>query len=188
MPYQPLPLFGTASLADLAAHADAQPLPPVERWHPPVCGDSHMVIKRDGTWCHDGAPIARPAMVRAFARLLWRDDAGQHWLVTPQEKLSITVEDAAFVGVDLARKGDALVLALGSEEALVIGPDHPLVVRGTLDAPAAYVAVRHGCEARLNRSTWGQLVDISLEKLWADGAPMVESCGQRFALTPQASA
>ena len=41
-----------------------------------VIGESHMVIAADGTWFHEGGVIRREAMVRAFAGLLIRDDAG----------------------------------------------------------------------------------------------------------------
>ncbi|MDD3798345.1 MAG: DUF1285 domain-containing protein, partial [Novosphingobium sp.] len=107
MPYEPPPDLAALSLEEIAALADARDLPPVDRWRPERSGDSLMRIAADGRWFHDGGEITRPAMVRAFSRLLWRDAAGQHWLVTPQEKQSIAVDDAAFVATDVVRQGDA---------------------------------------------------------------------------------
>jgi hypothetical protein len=119
-------------------------------------------------------------MVRAFASLLRRDDDSQHWLVTPQEMLTIAVDDAAFMAVDVARKGDALAFRLNTDDTVIAGPDHPIIARGDPDVPALYIAVRHGCEARLNRSTYAQLVELALE-----GADLsVTSRGATFSLVP----
>jgi hypothetical protein len=57
-------------------------------------------------------------------------------------------------------------------------------VAGTAEVPAFYLAVRYGTEARLNRSTYGQLIDYALSLGGAELA--VESLGQRFVLVPEA--
>jgi hypothetical protein len=139
-----------------------------------------MRIAADGRWFHDGGEIVRPAMVRAFASLLMRDAAGQHWLVTPHERLTIAVDDAAFIAIDVKQEGGALAFRLNTDDLLLAGPDNPLSARGTGDAPAVYLAVRHGAEARLNRSTWAQLAEIALA---GDGAS-VSSQGMAFPLVP----
>jgi hypothetical protein len=178
MPYVPPPELTTLTLAEIAELSAARKLPPVEQWDPQVSGDSLMVIKADGRWIHDGGEIKRPAMIRAFAGLLRRDPDGQHWLVTPQEKQAITVEDAAFIATDVARTGDALAFRLNTDEIVLAGPDHPLIVRGDAELPAIYLAVRHGTEARINRSTWLQLVEL------ADDDLTVTSQGAQFSLIP----
>ena len=179
MPYVPPPELASLSLAEIAALSAQRKLPPVDQWRPVAVGDSLMVIKADGRWFHDGGEIRRPAMVRAFASLLWRDDDGQHWLVTPHEKQAIAVEDAAFIATDVVRQDDALAFRLNTDEVIVAGPEHPLVARGAADCPALYLGVRHGTEARINRSTWLQLVDLAGEDL------SVTSQGTRFSLVPQ---
>jgi hypothetical protein len=63
-----------------------------------------------------------------------------------------------------------------------------LVARGTQEHPALYLSVRHGCEARLNRSTWGQIVDMAVDKCGMDGELWVESMGIRFPITPPSAA
>ena len=183
MPYEPPPELAALTLAQIAELAAARKLPPVDQWNPQATSDSLMQIKPDGRWFHDATEfgdgeIKRPAMIRAFASLLRRDADGQHWLVTPHEKQSIVVDDAAFVAIDVVRQGDALVFKLNTDDVVVAGPDHPLIARGTADLPAIYLAVRHGTEARLNRSTWLQLVDL------ADADLSVISQGARFALVP----
>lgn len=184
MPYEPPPYLTELTLAEIADLVAQRKLPPVEGWAPTRSGDSAMRIAADGTWYHEGGEIKREAMVRAFAGLLMRDDEGQHWLVTPFEKLSIEVEDAAFIAVDCARAEDALVFRLNTDELVIAGPDHPLRAAGDAETPAIYLSVRRGCEARLNRSTYAQLADIAL----AEGAEargwQVTSKGAAFSLMP----
>jgi hypothetical protein len=123
-------------------------------------------------------------MVRAFAGLLTRDEAGHHWLVTPFEKLSIEVEDAAFIATDCVRAEDALAFRLNTDDLVIAGPDHPLRAAGTPDEPALYLQVRRGCEARLNRSTWAQLAEIALAEGAEQNGWQVTSGGQSFSLLP----
>src|SRR6202000_1403445 len=82
-------------------------LPPVHLWHPTHCGDIDIVIKKNGLWFHEGTPIGREALVRLFSTGLRKDPDGFH-LVTPVEKMRITVEDAPFVAVRVDRVGEAL--------------------------------------------------------------------------------
>lgn len=178
MPYVPPPELATLSLAEIAGLAAARKLPPVDQWNPATISDSLMVIKADGRWFHDGGEIRRPAMIRAFSSLLRRDATGQHWLVTPHERQAITVEDAAFLATDVAYREGALVFRLNTDDTVVAGPDHPLTARGDPDLPALYLAVRHGTEARINRSTWLQLVELAGDDL------TVFSQGARFSLVP----
>ena len=181
MPYDPLPDLAGMSLAEIGAAVEARRLPPVETWNPAETADSHMRIAADGTWFHEGRPITRPAMVRAFASLLTRDTGGQHWLVTPECRQSIEVEDAAFQAVEMRVEGDALAFRLNTDELVLAGRDHPLRAAGDPEVPALYLAVRRGCEARLNRSTYLQLVNYALEK---GGGLAVTSLGATFPLVP----
>ncbi len=184
MPYEPPPHLAGLTLAQIAELVEQRKLPPVEGWAPQKVGDSQMRIAADGTWFHEGDPIRREAMVRAFAGLLMRDEDGQHWLVTPFEKLSIAVEDAAFIAVDCVRAGDALAFRLNTDDLVIAGPDHPLRVEGSAENPALYLAVRRGCEARLNRSTWAQLAEIALAEGAEHNGWQVTSKGESFRLLP----
>ena len=180
MPYEPPPYLAELSLAEIASQVEQRKLPPVENWDPQKLGDSFMRIASDGTWYHEGDPIRRPAMVRAFSGLLTRDEAGQHWLVTPLEKLSIEVDDAAFIAVDCVSKGGDLAFRLNTDDLVVAGPDNRLRIAGDRDTPAIYLHVRRGLEARLNRSTYAQLADIALETGGDDW--IVSSQGALFSL------
>jgi len=163
MPYDPPPELAGLTLAQISEQMDQRKLPPVEQWTPASIGESDMRIAADGTWYHEGGVIRRPAMVRAFSGLLTRDATGQHWLVSPFEKLAIEVEDAAFIAVDCVRRGGDLAFRLNTDELVIAGPENGLRVAGNPDTPAIYLHVRRGCEARLNRSTYAQLAEIALE-------------------------
>lgn len=181
VPYEPTPELAGLSLAQIAAAVAARKLPPVATWQPQHIGESHMRIAADGSWWHEGSPITRPAMIRAFASLLVRDAEGRHWLVTPQQKLAIAVEDAALRAVDCVEREGALAFMLNTDEPVVADADHPLIARGSAEMPALYIVVRNGCEARLDRSTWLQLAEIALAQ--GDGS-YVASAGESFSLLP----
>ncbi len=180
MPYVPPPKLAQLSLGEIAALVETRKLPPVDQWQPAQTSDSLMRIAADGRWYHDGGEIRRPAMVRAFSSLLVRDGTGAHWLVTPHEKQAIAVDDAAFIAIDVKQDDGALVFRLNTDEFVVAGAEHPITARGVADTPALYVTVRHGTQARLNRSTYAQLIEIALQA----GGLMVTSQGQSFSLVP----
>lgn len=179
MPYEPPPELAALSLAGIAALVADRKVPPIAEWTPRETVDSHIEIRADGSWFHEGGPITRPAMVRAFSSLLMRDTDGAHWLYTPHQRHAITVADAAFVAVDMVATDGAIAFRLNTDDTVIAGPDHPLRAAGSADSPAVYLAVRHGCEARLNRSTWLQLADLAEGDDWA-----VTSQGRRFSLVP----
>ncbi len=177
-----------ASLADIARAAAEKRLPPVDQWNPTHCGDSDMRITADGTWFHMGTPIGRPALVKLFSTILRREADGGHVLVTPVEKLSITVDDAAFLAVEAtsAGEGEARTLAfrLLTDDIIVAGPSNPLRVETAPDGtPRPYLHVRgpreRPLEALVNRAVFYQLADLALEEqermggklgLWSGGA------------------
>jgi uncharacterized protein len=179
MPYE-APDLAKLSLAEIAELVAARKLPPVESWQPEHVGDSEMLIAADGKWYHQGGEITRPAMVRAFSSLLRRDNDGSHWLVTPQQKLSIAVDDAPFVAVELQSDGErenrALAFRLNSDDLVVAGSDHALELRGGLP----YLHVRGGLWAKLARPVYYELAEIALAESPDD--PRVWSNGVAFAI------
>lgn len=181
MPYEPPPELAGLTIAQIAEQVAARKLPPVEGWAPQRSGTSGMRIAADGAWFHEGSAITRPAMVRAFSGLLKRDETEQHWLVTPFEKLAIEVEDAAFIAVDCVEKERDLAFRLNTDELVIAGHAHAIRAAGDPEAPALYLHVRRGCEARLNRSTYEQLARIALARGddWT-----VASGGKTFSLLP----
>ncbi|MBO9712766.1 DUF1285 domain-containing protein [Sphingomonas sp.] len=180
------PDFASLSLAEIARLAQAHKLPPVESWNPEHCGDSEMRIARDGTWFHQGSPIGRAAMVELFSTILRREADGSYVLVTPVEKLSIDVEDAAFQAVEMKAEGtgEAMRLAfrLSTGDLVTAGPAHALRFAATEEGPRPYLHVRGGMEALVARTVYYELAQIAL----ANGSEPagVWSEGQFFPLEP----
>ena len=180
MPMEPPPDLASLSLTDIARLLQEKRLPPVEKWNPDHCGDSDMRIARDGTWYHQGSPIGREAMVRLFSTILRREADGSHVLVTPVEKLSIEVEDAPFIAVELKTGGEGrtrnLAFRLNTGDLVAAGPDNALILRETPDGPHPYLHVRGGMEALIARSVYYELMNLALDEdaepvgLWSNGA------------------
>jgi hypothetical protein len=136
-------------------------LPPVHLWNPAHCGDIDIVIRKDGSWWHEGSPVGRSALVRLFSTVLRKDPDG-FYLVTPVEKLKITVEDAPFVAVRADREGEALVFTTNVGDRTAAGPDHPIRVETAADGePRPYVHVRGGLEALIARPVFYELVNAA---------------------------
>lgn len=184
-PIRPEPLdLSRASLAEIAKAVAEKRLPPVDSWNPAHCGDSDMRIAADGTWFHGGTPIGRPALVKLFSSVLRREPDSSHVLVTPFEKLSIAVDDAAFLAVecssDGAGKSRTLTFRLLTDDIVIAGADNPLRIETATDGtPRPYLAVRGGMEALIARSVFYQLADWALEE--GGSSPGLWSGGQYFA-------
>lgn len=176
---RPAPDFTGLSLTDIAAYAAEKRLPPVEKWHPDHCGDSMMRIASDGTWFHEGSPIGRAAMVRLFSTILRREPDGSFVLVTPAEKLTIAVDDAPFVAVELRSEGEGrdrrLAFRLNTDDIVIADAAHSLRIEQRADGPHPYVAVRAGLDALVARSVYYELVNLALDEghdppgLWSEG-------------------
>lgn len=148
-------------LAASASAASKGGLPPVHLWNPPFCGDLDMIIKRDGTWFYEGTPIGRHGLVRLFSTILKRED-GKYFLVTPVEKVGITVEDAPFVAVDFETCEGDLIFETNVGDYATAGTDNPIRVVRDPDTgePSPYVHIRAGLEALIDRKSFYRLVDL----------------------------
>jgi hypothetical protein len=182
------PAPSAESLAAAAKAAGRKGPPPVHLWNPPFCGDLDMRIARDGTWFYMGTPIGREALVRLFASVL-RRDGDRYFLVTPVEKVGITVDDAPFVAVDFRREGDRLVFTTNVGDETAAGSEHPIrVVRDPRTGePAPYVHVRAALEALIDRKSFYRLVEIG-ETRSVEGVDWfgVASGGAFFPIIPAA--
>lgn len=175
------------SLANAARAASGQKgLPPVHLWNPEFCGDLDMRIARDGTWFYLGTPIGRKELVRLFSTILRKDD-DKYFLVTPVEKVGITVDDAPFVAIDFEMSGtdDAptLIFETNVGDFTAAGPDNPIRVERDPETgePSPYVHVRAGLEALIDRKSFYRLVDIGVHH---DGWFGLWSGGQFFPIIP----
>lgn len=156
-------------LASLQAEAAKQRgLPPVELWHPDLCGDSEIRIARDGTWYHQGTPFSRRELVRLFSTIL-RKDADGYYLVTPVEKMRVSVEEVPFLAVLCAVEGEGqdqrLSFTTNVGDVVVAGEGHAIRVETdpVSGAPSPYLHVRRGLEAKIARAVFYQLVELAVE-------------------------
>jgi hypothetical protein len=162
-------------------------LPPVERWNPPFCGDIDMKIAADGNWFYQKTPIGRLALVKLFASVLKRE-GDKYFLVTPVEKVGLTVVDAPFLAVELkVEDGEDRVLKFRTnvDDWVEAGPGHALRFE---QEPATgglkpYLHVRRGLWAKVTRALFYDLVELGEERV-VDGRPMfgVASRGEFFAM------
>lgn len=170
---------GTSALEALVGRAGnhGKGLPPVDSWHPDYCGEIDMVIKRDGTWFYMGTPIGRAPLVRLFSTVLRKDDDGETYLVTPVEKIKITVEDAPFIAVELDRQGegDGQVLTFRTNVGDVVeaGPKNPLRFEIVEENQGVkpYLLVRGRLEALVSRAVMYELIALG-EEINIDGVKM----------------
>lgn len=159
----------SAALSALIARAEelGGGAAPVDTWNPPDCGAIPIRIAADGSWHYRGSPVARERLVRLFASILRREPDGSFVLVTPVEKMTIEVEDAPFLAVEIAADGQGrdrtVTVRTNVGDVVALGPDHPL--RAEEEAGTGglkpYVLVRGGLEARLSRPAALELADLA---------------------------
>lgn len=142
---------------------------PVDKWHPENCGDMDMVIRKDGSWWHEGTRITRAPLVKLFSRVLRKDEDGETYLVTPVEQIRITVECAHFLAVRVDSEGTGknqrLFFTTNMDEVIEVGAGNPITVQTdpeTLE-PTPLLRVRGRLDALIIRSVFYELVEHAVE-------------------------
>lgn len=184
---------GLSGLESLVSRAGSKEkgLPPVEKWHPEFCGDLDMVIKADGTWFYMGTPIGRHALVKLFSSVLRKDEDGKTYLVTPVEKIGITVEDAHFIIVEMNVHeydgNQVITFRTNMDDVIEAGPENPLrfITVEDNEGVKPYVLVRGRLEGVLARSVMYELISHG-EEIEVDGKLMfsIRSNGEVFPIMP----
>ena len=179
---------GLEGLVGAVKPASPKGPPPVHLWNPAYCGEIDMRIAADGTWFYQKTPIGRPALVKLFASILWREGE-KFFLVTPVEKCGIVVDDAPFMAVELriddSGAGRELHFRTNVDDWVVCGPDHPL--RFEREAATGglkpYLHVRRDLWAKVTRALFYDLVELGEERD-IDGTAMfgVASGGEFYAM------
>lgn len=172
-------VISAVEAATAEARKAGRGLPPVHLWNPDYCGEMDLTIQADGTWVHEGRPIARPEMVRLFASVLKREGE-RFFLVTPVEKLGITVEDAPFLAIDADIAADAITFTTNTSDTVRAGPDHAIRVDDRDGSPRPYVHVRRGLDALIDRKTFYRLVEAAQAD--PGGRLVLRSDGAEFVL------
>ncbi len=168
--------------------------PQVGNWHPVRCGSIAIHIAADGVWRHQGTPFRRPEIVRLLGSILRREE-DRYYLVTPQEKLLIEVEDTPFLVVDFHSSGQGqdrrLLMTANNEDHILVSKANRLFLRPFRGQPLPCLQMRNQCIARVDRGAYYRLVDLALREMEQDGkyrtarkgqVPGIWSCGVFFPL------
>ena len=167
--------------------------PPVERWNPPFCGDIDMRIASDGTWFYQKTPIGRLPLVKLFASVLKRED-DKYFLVTPVEKVGITVDDAPFLAVELKVErgggGQVLNFRTNVDDWVAAGPGNALRFEPEADTGGLkpYLHVRRELWAKVTRALFYDLVELGEEREQGGKAMFGVVSGGEFFAMAEASA
>jgi len=156
--------------------------PPVEEWNPPFCGDIDLLIKNDGSWFYNGTIFKRLSLVKLFASVL-KKEGTDYFLVTPVEKVGITVKDAPFVLTSWQwqdQQQTIMSVTTNLDDEFILSKDHPIIIseKGEL-----YVVVRRNLWAKVHRNVYYQWVDIAKEIQTKNGTELIfSSAGEQFSL------
>jgi hypothetical protein len=181
---------GLEAITGAVKRAGEKGPPPVHLWNPPFCGDLDMRIAADGTWFYMKTPIGRPALVKLFSSVLKRE-ADKYFLVTPVEKVGITVDDAPFTAVEMRLEGEgaARVLAFRTnvDEWVACGPGHTLRFDAEPETGGLkpYLHVRRDLWALVTRALFYDLAELG-EDRDVDGRQMfgVASGAEFYVMAP----
>lgn len=135
-----------------------QKMPPIENWNPAREGEIDILINNKGEWFHEGGYFERQDLARMFASIL-RREGDDYYLVTPADKLKIQVEDVPFSVVLMSVSDDEISFITSLGDEVKVDSEHPLEFRQTTDL-IPYVMIRNNLWAKLNQSTYYELMDL----------------------------
>lgn len=137
-------------------------IPPVEDWNPEYCGEMDLQIKANGDWFYNGTIFKRANLVKLLASVL-KMEGDEYYLVTPVEKIKITVDDAPFVLTQWHWQDDSqttMIVSNSIGDEFVLDGQHPLSAN---DAGELYVIVRRNLLAKIHRNVYYQWIDLAKE-------------------------
>ena len=178
---------GGQVLDEIVKHISDKSYPPVHLWNPEFCGDINMRIAVNGSWHYMDSPITRHEMVRLFSTVL-RKDGDEYFLVTPVEKLAITVDDVPFfvIGMECFGVGKDQVLSFETltDDKVIADSDHAIRVAHDpkTGEPSPYIHIRGGMEGRISRAVYYELVAKAEPMAGDENTLGVWSSGEFFPL------
>ena len=139
--------------------------PPVHLWNPDLCEGVEMKIDREGNWFYQGSIIGRDKLKILFSRILKLED-GKYFLVTPVEKVPVTVDLAPYMIVDYEVDSDHknIILKTNLDLSIPLDKDHKLELKNIGDEHIPFVHVRNNIEGFISRSVYYSLIEIALNQ------------------------
>ena len=139
--------------------------PPVHLWNPDLCEGVEMKIDREGNWFYQNSIIGRDKLKILFSRIL-KHEEGKYFLVTPVEKVPVTVDLAPYMIVDYEVDSDHknIILKTNLDLSIPLDNDHRLELKNIGDEHIPFVHVRNNIEGFISRSVYYSLIEIALNQ------------------------
>ena len=157
-------------------------IPPVEDWNPEYCGEIDLQIKANGDWFYAGTIFKRANLVKLLASVL-KKEADDYFLVTPVEKIKISVEDAPFVLTQWYWQDESqttMCVKNNVGDEFVLNAEHPLSAN---KAGELYITVRRNLLAKVHRNVYYQWIDLAKEVQTKKGTELIfKSANCQFSL------
>lgn len=148
------------SLNKIKVQTDA----PVESWNPKFCGNLDIQIKKDGSWFYQGSKINRLNLVKLFSSVLKKEE-DKYFLVTPVEKIGITVDVAPFVATSINILGQGrsqkIDFTTNTGDKIDLNYEHRLRIDYSfkVNEPHPFILVKRNLEALIDRKNYYRLID-----------------------------
>ncbi len=146
---------------------------PVDLWNPPFCGNLEIHIDSNGRWFYQKSEIKRERLIRLFANIL-KKEKDRYFLVTPVEKVGITVEDVPFIAIDIdiitKEKIELLKFTtnVGDSTYLEKYNQFSILFKKSNNEPQPYVNVRSNLFAKIDRKSFYRLIEFCTETTYKD--------------------
>ena len=139
--------------------------PPVHLWNPDLCEGVEMKIDREGNWFYQNSIIGRDKLKILFSRILKLEE-GKYFLVTPVEKIPVTVDLAPYMIVDYEVDSDYknIILKTNLDLSIPLDNEHRLELKNIGDEHIPFVHVRNNIEGFISRSVYYSLIEIALKQ------------------------
>ena len=139
--------------------------PPVHLWNPDLCEGVEMKIDREGNWFYQNSIIGRDKLKILFSRILKLEE-GKYFLVTPVEKVPVTVDLAPYMIIDYEVDSDHrnIILKTNLDLSIPLDNDHRLELKNIGDEHIPFVHVRNNIEGFISRSVYYSLIEIALNQ------------------------
>ena len=139
--------------------------PPVHLWNPDLCEGVEMKIDREGNWFYQNSIIGRDKLKILFSRILKLEE-GKYFLVTPVEKVPVTVDLAPYMIVDYEVDSDYknIILKTNLDLSIPLDKEHRLELKNIGDEHIPFVHVRNNIEGFISRSVYYSLIEIALNQ------------------------
>ena len=139
--------------------------PPVHLWNPDLCEGVEMKIDREGNWFYQNSIIGRDKLKILFSRILKLEE-GKYFLVTPVEKVPVTVDLAPYMIVDYEVDSDYknIILKTNLDLSIPLDNEHRLELKNIGNEHIPFVHVRNNIEGFISRSVYYSLIEIALKQ------------------------